>query len=280
MAPHSTNLCRRCASQRRIVRTLAGWVFLAGIVLAPRAAEAADFAGEVDEAKAAYFEGDLERALDAFQALQLRALQEVDDLPWDEVVEALTYLGELHVKLGDDDAAKRVFRYVLERDIDTLISPYRHPIEVVFLFNQVRDKILAERAMEAPEPVHVPPPRWHAHLPLGLPQLAQGRTAAGIAFGVSQLAVGGVSIAMFADIPQVSVDPIGHPRGWSEEEVVNRGAVRKYAIQWPATFGFYTLWAVSVLDARGHWRREHAPPTVTLSPGAGGRAGLSVSGRF
>jgi len=240
-----------------------------------------DFSTDVEAAKEAYFEGELQRSLDAFQALQLRALQEGDELPWDEVVEALTYLGELHVKLGDDDAARRVFRYVLERDLDTPISPYRHPIEVVFLFNQVRDQVAAERAMEAPEPVDVPPPRWHAHLPLGIPQFAQGRTGAGIAFGATQIALGATSVAVLANLRQVNVEPVVHPRGWTEEQVLNRSAVQKFAIQWPATIGFYTLWTISVIDARAHWRKENAPPvTLGLSPGAAGRPGMSVAGRF
>jgi len=241
---------------------------------------AGDFADDVESAKAAYFEGELQQSLEAFQALQLRALQDVDELPWAEVVEALTYLGELHVKLGDDDAAKRVFRFVLERDLDTPISPYRHPIEVVFVFNQVRDKIAAERAMEAPDPTRVPAPRWHAHLPLGLPQLAQGRTGAGVAYGVTQLALGGVAVGMFVELQQVNTDPATHPRGWTEEQVLNRGAVRKFAVQWPATIGFYSVWAVSVLDARARWRRDHTPATVSWAPAGPGGPGLSILGRF
>jgi hypothetical protein len=244
------------------------------------AAPGATFGEALHEAKQLYFDGETDEALLAFQQLQLRALQEPDQQPWAEIVEAMTYLGELHVKLGDDEAAQRVFRYVLERDLDTPISPYRHPIEVVFLFDQVRDQVAAERAMETPEEVRVPPPRWHAHLPLGIPQLAQGRPVAGVLYGVGQGALLATSFGVFSELRRVNVARDAHPRGWNEEQIASGVAWRRWAVQWPATLGFYGVWTVSVFDARAHWRASHAPATLSVAPGAAGVPGVTFAGSF
>lgn len=243
-------------------------------------AQAPTFGEDLDAAKVQYFGGDRQGALDAFQRLQLRALQNPDAQPWSEVVEALTYLGELHVRLGDDDAAQRVFRYLLERDLELVVSPYRHPVEVVFLFDQVRNQVAAERAADVLPTRPPPAPRWHAHLPFGLPQLAQGRTGAGVAYGVGQAALLGTSVWMFADLRRNNVDPTTRPQGWTLDQMQDQVAVRRWAVQWPATLAFYGLWTVSVFDARAHWRREHVEAQVRLVPGAGGVPGLTVAARL
>ncbi len=250
-------------------------------VASPAHAQGApSFADGLQAAKESYFSGDTQASLEAFQQLQLRAMQRPDDQPWSEVVEALSYLGEIHVKVGDDAAAKRVFRYILERDLQAAISPYRHPIEVVFLFNQVRDQVAAERSMEEPEVVTIPPPRWHAHLPLGLPQFAQGRPVAGAVYGLGQAALGATSIAMFVELRRLNQSTDTHPLAWTEDQIASGVAWRRWGAQWPATVGFYGLWAVSVIDARSHWRREHAPAQLGVLPAAGGRPGMTLVGRF
>nr|MBA2319795.1 hypothetical protein [Deltaproteobacteria bacterium] len=48
---------------------------------------------------------------------------------------------------------------------------------------------------------------------------------------------------------------------------------RKYRYQWPATFGFYGLWALSVLDGQSTFRRQTEPGSGALVPLPVGIAG-------
>jgi hypothetical protein len=223
----------------------------------PSAPEEGSFAAELDDAKALYFQGDLDQSLLAFRALQLRQAQAPDVVPFDEAVEALTYLGEILVKRGDDDEAGRVFRTILERDLDVRISPYHHPADVVFVFNRVREQIAAERAAEIPERPVIPPAPATTYLPLGLPQLAQGRAGPGVWFGGGQVVLGGLAVGTYLHLRVVNRPAETHPLGWTEEQIVRRTQTRRYGVQWPATIGFYALWMASSVEARGAWRRRH-----------------------
>ncbi len=255
-----------------------GWT-IACALSQPTADDMPTFLARLEEAKASYFAGDLADGLVRLQALQLEAMQTPDAQPWPLVVEALTYLGEIQIKLGDDESAQRVFRYVLERDPETPISPYHHPIDVVFLFNRVREMVLNERsAAQAAQPA---PPKtpWHAWMPLGVAQAAQGRPTAAVVMGGTQAALGATAVGVFAHLHRVNRSPIGHPRGWTEDQVVDRVQAQRYAVQWPAAIGFYALWSVSIVDAHGSWRRDHRPQ-LSVSPTLGDVRGLTLHGTW
>jgi len=215
------------------------------------------FAAELEEAKALYFQGDLDQSLLVFQGLQLRYAQAPEVVPFDEAVEALTYLGEILVKRGDDDEASRVFRTILEQDLEVRISPYHHPADVVFVFNRVREQIAAERAAEVPEELVIPPAPATSYLPLGLPQFARGRVGPGVLYGGGQVLLGSVAVGTYLHLRVVNRPTAGHPLGWTDEQVVRRTQSRRYGVQWPATIGFYALWMASAVEARGAWRRTH-----------------------
>ncbi len=215
------------------------------------------FAAELDEAKALYFQGDLDQSLLVFQSLQLRYAQAPDVMPFDEAVEALTYLGEILVKRGDDDEASRVFRTILEEDLEVRISPYHHPADVVFVFNRVREQIAAERAAEVPEEPVTPPAPASSYLPLGIPQFARGRLGPGVLYGGGQALLGSIAVGTYLHLRVVNRPTVGHPLGWTDEQVVRRTQSRRYGVQWPATIGFYALWIASAAEARGAWRRTH-----------------------
>ena len=146
-------------------------------------------------------------------------------LPYQEL------LGEIQYKLDEVDGAREAFRWLLERDLETSISPYHHPIDVVNLFELVRTTIAAERddISDPPDPVPFtppPPPIW-TFAPLGIPQLAQGRTGAGLAYGGLQAGLGVASVAMWAHIRLVNTPADGHPLGWTPDERVRRVQQRR-----------------------------------------------------
>lgn len=237
-----------------------------------QAEDQGSFSSVLEEAKQRYFQGEPDAARDLLEGLQLR-LHAGEEPDWESTVEALTYLGEIYFVQGNQDSAEIVFRYLLGRDIETPISTYHHPIEVVNLFELVRAQIKATQ----PEPGPVPAP-MSTYLPLGIPQLAQGRTGIGVVYGGLQAALGASSIILYLRADSLNgAEPRVRLRGPQDkqEETVDR--LKRY--QWPATFGFYTIWAISTIDAaRWHQRHLGRQRTVTLAPGPG--PGISVVTTF
>ncbi|MEQ1505695.1 MAG: tetratricopeptide repeat protein, partial [Myxococcota bacterium] len=195
------------------------------------------------EAKQRYFQGEPDSAKELLRGLQLR-LYAGEQADWPSVVEALTYLGEIYYVAGDQASAEVAFRYLLERDPDTPISPYHHSIEVVNLFELVRTMVRASRASTAPVTMPAGPvPLW-TFAPFGTPQILQNRTAAGVLYGVLQLGLGAASIGLYAHLDHVNqVRGPTHPL-WPLEDVTENVENRRYLLQWPTTLGFYAVWGV------------------------------------
>ncbi len=231
-------------------------------------------------AKQLYFQGESRDALDLLEGLQLR-LAAGEEPGWDVSTEAMTYLGEIHYKLDQFEGARTAFRWLLERDPHTPISPYHHPIDVVNLFELVRSAVVAERQdLVPPDPVPfdpAPPPLW-TFAPLGIPQFAQGRTGAGLAFGGLQAGFGVASVALWAHFRLVNVPSTGHPLGWSDEERIRRVQQRRYFVQWPATVAFYGVWSLSAADAARYHRQQAL--RVGVGTVSGHTAGLTLQGRL
>jgi hypothetical protein len=230
------------------------------------------------EAKQRYFQGEPQAARELLQGLQLR-LYAGEEAPWGTVVEALTYLGEIYYVQGNQQQAEIAFRYLLERDPETPISPFHHTIEVVNLFELVRTTVLSEREDATTRLPPVPAP-LSTYLPLGIPQLAQGRTGSGLLYSGLQTALGVTSLAMYVHIngfngPQQR----GRPR-LSDAERIRQVDTLRYGVQWPATFGFYMLWGISTIDA-ARWHQRHLgrqrPVSLDLSPGG---PSVVLSGEF
>jgi tetratricopeptide (TPR) repeat protein len=217
------------------------------------------------EAKEHYFQGEPQAARELLQGLQLR-LYAGEEAPWATVVEALTYLGEIYYVQGNQQQAEIAFRYLLERDPQTPISPFHHTIEVVNLFELVRTTVLAEQ--EDLPPVLAP---VSTYLPLGIPQLAQGRTGAGLLYGGLQTALVVTSIVTFVQVDGLNgPEPRLRPR-LPQQEREQRVAELRYGVQWPATFGFYMLWGISTIDA-ARWHQRHLGRQKPVS------LGLSLQG--
>jgi hypothetical protein len=218
------------------------------------------FASVLEIAKQRYFQGESTEARELLQGLQLR-LYAGEEADWSSIVEALIYLGEIYYVQGDQDQAQMAFQYLLERDPTTPISPYHHAIEVVNLFELVRTTVIANRKVEVPVPVpepiveRTPAPIW-TFAPFGVPQLTQGRTALGLFYGGLQVGLGATSLALFPYLDKVNRGGDDHPAGWDDPEVTARVQQRRYAWQWPATFGFYAVWGISMIDA-ARWHQRH-----------------------
>ncbi len=231
------------------------------------------FADLLAVAKRAYFSGDHPEALDLLQGLQIRMLQ--GETPaFDVAAEAMVFLGEILYTQGREPEATSAFRWLLVRDSEYPISPYHHPIEVVGWFETIRRVVIEEQGEEQtieeePLPVvHPPPPT--SYLPLGVPQFIEGRTGPGLVFGTLQVGFGIASIATFANLDALNVDPTIHPQGWTAQQIDSRVRARRFGIQWPLTVAFYGTWLWSHADARKAWRRKHQTPVVGLSPRPGG----------
>jgi tetratricopeptide (TPR) repeat protein len=218
----------------------------------PRPPEAEpSFESVLDEAKRRYFQGETDHARALLEGLQLR-LYAGEQPEWSLVVDALIYLGEIYYGVGLHDQAQIAFRYLLERDPDTPISPFHHTMDLVNLFELVRTTVRADRADEVPPPVEPSPlPAW-AFLPFGVPQLLQGRTAAGLGYGLLQLGLGAASIGLFVNVARLNPEDEDagddHPL-WGRYQIPGEIDRLKYTMQWPATFGFYGLWGISFVDA-------------------------------
>lgn len=224
----------------------------------------------LQEAKQRYFQGEPIQARDLLQGLQLR-LYAGEQVEWDSVVEAMTYLGEIYYVQGEHAQAELVFSYLLERDIETPISPYHHTIEVVSKFESVRDTLRRNpRVIEPTLPSSVPAPLT-TYLPLGIPQFAKGRTGLGIVYGGLQTGLAVASIGLYVQADGINQPPPHRqPQLTQEEREATVEQLRLY--QWPTTFGFYTLWAISAIDA-ARWHQRHLgrqrPLTVLPGPGPG-----------
>lgn len=240
----------------------------------------APFDAVLAEAERLYLAGDPNAAAGLLDVLH-RRLQIGETVDEQLADESLTYLGEIELGRGDYDGMAKVFREILEKDPDAPINPYRHPPEVVGYFEQVRGVI--RREIAARTVVEPPVGRHRAPLwtlaPLGIPQLAEGDTARGLAFAGAQGLLGVVSVAMGAHLRAIN-GTYGDPHQWPAAEYEaerRRIQTQRYAVQWPATFAFYGLWAVSAVD--GYQR--FAPPAAFGGAVVGvADGGLVVSWRF
>lgn len=233
---------------------------------------------QLDRAKQLYFDGSVPEAKAILQALQVRHMTR-DDLQWDTAAEAMIYLGEILYMNGEAERARDAFRMVLEVQDTYQLSPFSHPTEIAYEFNVVRKQVLAERAA-VPDPVIPPAPAWTV-LPLGIPQMVDGRPVRGALFGVGQLGLGVTSVAMMLHLRRINTTENPHPNGWSNDVMQRRVNTQRYAVQWPATIGTYALWGASFLEARSQWKLARETEIgIGWTPSPTAPAAIQVSGRF
>ena len=230
------------------------------------------FAEQLQAAKGAWFRGERADAEASLQQLYLR-LVSGEEVPLEVGGEVAIYLGEIAFVRGDLVAAEAAWSWLLQRDPDFPISPYQHPLEVVGWFEGVRSRLAAER-IRAPAPKRPYP--WWGFLPGGAPQFRQDQPVRGAVYLAAQTALAATSLGVWAHLAAANPDPgtpcaggVGQsPLGWPCDTITTRVAREKYAVQWPATIGFYAVWGVSLLDGQARWQREVAAPSPspTLPP--------------
>ncbi len=272
------------------------WVLLFWSLLAARAAEPAPIAPETPAeaapplhpltspfeqvlaaAKHEYFAGRPNQALPLFETLQ-RRIEAGEQIPPEIAADALVYLGDVHLSQGRIEAAKLAFRQALAVAPEYLVNPYHHPVEVGYYFDRAREEVEAERAASAapPPPPRPPIPLW-GYLPFGVPQVAQGQPGRGLLYGGLQLGLGVTSLAVMVDL-QDENGTWWAPREWREEEYEagwRRIQTRRWAVQLPAFFGFYAVWAISVADGRETWKSTPVPVLGVTPTGRGPTMGVA-----
>ena len=246
----------------------------------PASVQQVTFGEQLAQAKRMYFAGAHLGSLELFEALEIQLMEAGVRASVGSALgaEALLYLGEVLHVLGRIDESNAAFEKLFRWDLEYPVSPYRHPIEVVRSAERVRAGVKRDIV---PEPTPVLEERRFpvtGYLPFGIPQMAEGRVGAALAFGAAQVGLGVASIALFTQINAVNVPSDGHPNGWTANQVATEVNQQRYAVQWPVSILFYGSWMWSYSDARRHWNaREQQRVQAVVSPGPNG---LVVSGRF
>lgn len=237
-------------------------------VPAPGASTAQEsFRAALEEAKGLWFRGETDLALAQFQRLYLRAVAG-EAIPLELSGECAIYLGEIEIEQGRYEGAEAVWRWLLLRDPGYPISPYHHPIEVIGQFEMLRKQVVDAIPPRLPaEKVRYP--AW-GYAPFGIPQLRQGRGVRGGLYLGGQAVLAAVSVGAWIDLalanPSRGPFPADHPYGWTQATATQRLLERKYALNWPTTFGFYGLWVVSILDGQATFRRDQPVPEASARP--------------
>jgi hypothetical protein len=243
---------------------------------------AVSFATQLNEAKRAYFEGRVTEALRLFKELEVRLKVKGETPPQEEAAEAMTYLGEIHLAQNHPEAAEEAFRWVLERDIETpMRSPYRHPMEVVTLFEDVRVKVAREqREFEPPPPQFIDRPGrfpWYALVPAGIPQFWQRRPVAGALAASMQVGFGIASVVVYKNLQTFNA-----PNDLQGQELVDfQNEVRRreaFSVSLAvATYVSYVTWAFEAGIAAPKVRER---TTLTISFTPEGAPALALHGRL
>jgi tetratricopeptide (TPR) repeat protein len=219
------------------------------------------WATRLDDAVRAYQLGQRDDARSAFAALAVEP-----EAPAALRQEARVYLGELLYTEGDEDGARRFFEQVLLADPAYTLDPFTHPPDVCGYFDYVR----AYLGPAKPPPVEPPPPvpvrlpatPPSAFLPLGVYQLREGRTGAGLGLLGSQLAFVGSNAALWV---LLALDH-SYTAGDAAEE---RRLKAMRAWTGVTAAGFYTSWVWGMSDATRHWRRVAGPRAMQAQQSAG-----------
>jgi len=219
--------------------------------------------------------------------------------------EARKYLGATYLFLGKKEAAREQFRLLLEEDPEYGIDPVAFPEAVVTTFQEVQEKVLAERAtrealeaerrrqertdeveelieqrqriqtleeLAAAEIVERVNSRWIAALPYGIGQFQNQDRGLGIMFAVTESVFTAASIATF----------IGHNSLRNENpapQELERAQRVERALRignWVSVGAFASFAIAGVIEAEVHFKpvirttRKRELPSDTENPATSG----------
>jgi tetratricopeptide (TPR) repeat protein len=215
-----------------------------------------------------YLLGRHAEAAEAFRAL-LAARDRGASVPDDVWTEALIYLGEIAYLAGDRSEAEAAFRQVLEFNLDQRISPYDHPMDVIGVFELVREGVTTERRAVPPERHPYP---WWGYAPLGVPQFKQAQPVRGAFALVFQAGLAGASVGAWVAIDRLQIPTDSELPLDEAQRRADRAALLRSALSIPTASAFYLAWGASALDGGLTWRRAHPTSFVGAS-----RAGVQLA---
>ncbi len=209
--------------------------------------------GALEAARTTYLLGRHADAAAALRAL-LAARDRGAPVPDDVWSEALIYLGEIAYLAGDRTGAEAAFRQVLEFNLDQRISPNDHPMDVIGVFELVREGVTTERRALPPERHPYP---WWGYAPLGVPQFKQGQPVRGAVALIFQAGLAGASVGAWVAIDRVQIPANSELPLDEAERRSERAALLRSAVSIPTASLFYVTWGASALDGGLTWRRAH-----------------------
>ena len=200
-------------------------------------------------------------ALDYLSAIEARLLAG-EGMPPSDAVSALALLGSLRLRWGDEAGAEAAFRLMAGRFPGQSPCPpcpdcppphQRHaPAPTTTNANTTATRQPNTNKTGARHLVPTPSPAL-LYAPFGVPQFAQHRPRAGVAWGGAQLVVGAMSVALFAHLAtrKATIEDRG---AWADladrRQAADAWQQTQLTLQLPVTIAFYGLWAGSVAEAR------------------------------
>lgn len=205
---------------------------------------------QLEEALDAYVRGDLREARDAL----LRLVNDPSLEDAETLQTARVWLGEVHLYMGDRDAARSTYRTVLLYDRSLRLDPFQHPPDVVAFFDSVRAEVDSTSPPPRTQTSTLPP--LSAYLWPGGVQLHNDRPVAAalttVGVAASAGTVGGLTVYL------VRQDMDGSTPGIQVTEPRDQTLSQLRAAQWTVAAAGMGLWlgtsvGGTVVAARPTW---------------------------
>jgi tetratricopeptide (TPR) repeat protein len=246
------------------------------VVIAPLGA-LADAFDRFEGGRDAYAEGRYQSAARVFESLIEDEALGLENQPL--VLESRKYLGASLLFLDRPEEATQQFELLLRAEPEYRLDPIAFPSAVLTAFDEVRERLVKERATEHEraeeeeaqrrreelrllleresrlkqleelarvERIERPNSRWLALFPFGVGQFKNGHRKAGIFFATTQGAMAGMAFATF--VAHAALPSLDDP---TQDRAKIRQAQRVRAgLNWGSAGLFTLLYMVSVIDAQ------------------------------
>lgn len=195
----------------------------------------------LNEAIRYYHSGDRPSAMQ-----KLLSLTYNNEAPEALKIQANVYIGEIMYIQGDKESAQRRFEQVLQIDPGYRIDRFRHPPEVCSFFDFVKSYINIPKDPD-------PPPKRNASIPLvsylpyGLYQVQYEKSWKGYTYLTAQAITSATSISLLIYL--------NYNNSYAAGDTEKKASLEQLVLlQRTSTILFYSLWAISAIDAHNHWK--------------------------